>query len=375
MSSYCGLGIPFFDKCQLHRVWILIVCLTLSLSTGEAAAQTLTGRLVETGTSEPVRGARVSLYTPDSVRRATTFSDSIGNFALPSVAYGRHQLKIERLGSSSVVIEVHLDSEQTRKTFELRVEPIDLGRIEAVGVRSCSEHKLSVEGAILWNDVRKAFETVTDAGQLPRVAYIGVEFTRNLDRWKKIHATDSATVQMVGDRGPYLSLPVDSLLRNGFIQPDPTTGAFAYYGPDAEVLMSPEFLTQYCFAETTNAKRPGEIGLKFRDLRNDTIPGIIGTIWADRRTHELSSVEFKWDRLPVDDSEIDAGGVIEFSRLPNGPWIVTRWVLTAPRFVEQMLPDGKGVELFFATYRQFERYVVEARYEDGRIAFRRNPRQ
>ncbi len=351
---------------------LVLAAVSAALPLG-AAAQTLSGKLVESGSQQPVAGAQVSLHRADKTRVAFSFSDTAGMFTLRGFQSGEYELQVVRLGFSSIRIPLQLDSARDLiRRFDMPAKPIELGSVVGDGARSCTKSRMTRDAALLWEDIRKAFETVASAAELPKISYVAIEYTRNVDRWKKVQATDSTTVALVGERGPYLSLPADSLLQSGFIQPDPTTGAFAYFGPDAEVLMSPPFLASYCFEQAPVGERAGKTGLRFRASNPDTVPGIRGTIWADSRTHELSSVDFKYDRLPVNDPTIDAGGVIEFSRLPNGPWIVTRWLLNAPRFVEQRSLNGAGTELFFTTYRQLERIVEEARYADGRIAFRRS---
>lgn len=338
-----------------------------------AVGQILSGILVESASERAIAGAQLTLHDKNERRVALGFSDSTGSFSLRAPHAGAYSLHVNRIGYMPLVLRVHFDSARTLvRRFEVPTAPVELSSVVAERARSCTGPRLSSEEALLWEDIRKAFETVISADDLPRISYTAVEYTRNIDRWKKVQAADTAAVALVGARGPYRSLPVDSLLNFGFVQPDPATGAFAWFGPDAEVLLSPEFLDAYCFEHAPTSGHAGQVGLRYRATTDDTITGIRGTIWADSASRELRAVEFQYNRLPVNDPEIDAaGGVVEFSRIPNGPWIVTRWVLTAPRFVEQPLPNGKGIERFFTTYRQLERVVIEGRYADGRVAYRR----
>jgi hypothetical protein len=63
-----------------------------------AAAQTVTGRVLEDGRGTAIAGARVSLLDRNGKRQAETMSDSVGRFALAPPRAGEFILAADRLG-------------------------------------------------------------------------------------------------------------------------------------------------------------------------------------------------------------------------------------------------------------------------------------
>src|SRR6185295_10394123 len=98
-----------------------------------------------------------------------------------------------------------------------------------------------------------------------------------------------------------------------------------YHGPDAELLLSDEFLGDHCFLVAASPVSSSLIGLAFEPAPQRDLPEIAGTLWIDDKTSELRSLEFGYVNAQIPQGLQNIGGKIEFSRLPNGAWIVSDW--------------------------------------------------
>ena len=126
-----------------------------------------------------------------------------------------------------------------------------------------------------------------------------------------------------------LSLPAETLVAEGFVR-QIDSGAFEYFAPDAEVLLSNAFLNTHCLKLTDDEESPSLIGLAFEPAEVSDTPDIEGTLWVDRNTGYLKFLEFGYTWVPFDKGRDGAGGRVEFDVLPGGAWIVRRWWIRMP---------------------------------------------
>jgi len=120
-----------------------------------------------------------------------------------------------------------------------------------------------------------------------------------------------------------------------------TANVAHYYGPDARELLSSEFETDHCFTLVAGGG-PGSalIGLAFRPVRNRGVPEIEGTLWIDKTTLELRSLEFQYVNAHFPDEVRGVGGRLEFERVQSGAWYPRYWMLRMPRFRESAVNPG-----------------------------------
>ena len=106
-------------------------------------------------------------------------------------------------------------------------------------------------------------------------------------------------------------------------------GYVAYYAPDAEVLLSNEFLARHCFRLLRGDE--GLLGLGFDPLPEQrSRPDISGTMWLDPRSGELRSLSYRYQNLGLGVSTEHLGGEVAFARLSSGAWIVRSWAIRTP---------------------------------------------
>jgi hypothetical protein len=187
-------------------------------------------------------------------------------------------------------------------------------------------------------------------------------------------------------RWPVTSQPPESLASLGYVQPRDTLNGPIYYGPDTKVFFSDAFLRTHCFRLVTPPRQtPGLVGLGFEPVRNRRVMDIGGTLWLERMSGALRTLEYRyiplWDWVPRG----SAGGVLSFGRLASGQLIITGWVIRAPVASIDRSPVGRfssdeRTRPFFGRgrltlhgFRVEIGEVQEVRGGDGRLLWRREP--
>src|SRR6185437_77026 len=158
-----------------------------------------------------------------------------------------------------------------------------------------------------------------------------IEYDRALDSTARL--VRHQTVR--GARHPtthaFRSLPAAELDTGGYVVE--AQGGARFFAPDADALLSDEFVRDHCFRlAAPPAGSPGLVGIAFqptRDRREER--DIRGTLWVDRATAELRSLEFAYTGLSDAAESAGAGGRVDFLRLDDGNWLVSRWNVRMPQ--------------------------------------------
>ncbi len=315
------------------------VLLALFAVVSPTAAQTVVGRVTEEGTLRPLEGVFVVLQTEDGVRRQGVLTGMDGTFFLRG-APGRFRVLAELIGHSTARTEPFtLEAGATvRRELAVPIEAVTLEGIEVETGARC-RRRPSDGGAMarLWDEARKALE-VTRWGEQERVfRFRAVEFDRVVDaRTGEISELVERPRAGVSSSSMYRSIPADSLAHGGYVR-QADDGSVDYYAPDAEVLLSDSFLDTHCFTIRAPPARERElIGLGFEPLPGRTVAEVEGVLWLERGSAELRRLDFTYRGLPFGHGDwAQAGGRVDFTRLPAGVWIVERWVIRMPlRFKE-----------------------------------------
>ena len=102
------------------------------------------------------------------------------------------------------------------------------------------------------------------------------------------------------------------------------------------MLLSESFVESHCFQAEPWTKDDRDwvgIGFKPAETRRDVV-GIRGTLWLDRRSAELQTLEYNYVNLPAVLRTPRAGGSVGFLRLTSGAWLVNEWSIRMPRVSE-----------------------------------------
>lgn len=325
-----------------------IVASLLLLSTApDLSAQAVRGRLLDASSAEPVAGALIVLVSPEGAELASTVTSARGTYHLRAPGAGRFRLRAERIGfESSLSDEITLLAGQT-ETAELLASSSAIV-LPVLAVESESECRVRPEEGYvtyaLWEEARKALEITEKTAAAFR--FDAVTYQRHVNLWGE--PLEQGDVQLVSYAGrhPWRSVPIDELEEHGFAR-HAEEGTY-YYGPDAEVLLSDQFLDSHCFRY--RAGEDDAVGLAFEPVRfeRDRVD-VDGVLWLDRETAQLQRLEFSYTGVPRP-THLGTGpgpyGQVVFDQLPGGGWIVREWWIRTPTGSRQ-----RGVQTY-VTYAQ-----------------------
>ncbi len=305
-----------------------------------AGAQTVRGTVVREIDRLFVRGAVVLLLNEDQSVAARTLSTTNGVFQLRAPGPGEYRIQTLRIGFRPHTTERFRLRGDTAMTLELSQVPVNLPAITAQEIMSCNENpKRGLATALLWDEAKTAILAADIT--ITELAY---EFevmlhSRKYDTRKPPELLETLFLRErhQGTR-PWSSYPPDTLERRGYVSP--TDSGLRYVAPDLNVLLSDYFTRTHCFRMRDAKQVPaGMVALEFAPLSNVRRTEIKGVLWFDDSTRFLRTVEFDYVNLPATVDKDVAGGEIEFAQLPNGAWILPRWIIRAPVPVKGQLAD------------------------------------
>ncbi|HUF51056.1 MAG TPA: carboxypeptidase-like regulatory domain-containing protein [Longimicrobiales bacterium] len=348
---------------------VSVACLFTAGS--ELAAQTLRVRLLDEQTGTAVKSAFVIVR--DSAGRQVTslLSDSAGRIQTLLPAGGTYSLRIERIGYRTFDVPAFVLQANTIVARDIAVPAaaIVLPSVDATTARRCSgPRELAAAAATIWEEARKALSVAAWTGRAGMITYQVREIQRDLDPDLQRVRQDSRDIRLPASRTPYRSVPARELAAEGYIRTQ--DGDWLYYAPDADVLLSDEFLDSHCFRAAVHAPSRDLIGLEFEPLaqRRD-FHDISGVLWLDRNTYELRYLDFRYATLPFTAAVPHAGGRVYFQRLPDSGWIVDEWWIRMP-MVRARLGAADGGQ-FVIGYHQTVREVISASRQGEPIPLRR----
>lgn len=308
-----------------------------------ASAQRIVGEIADPGTGMPVSGAFIRLLDADGGFLRGVLSDSAGRFGIPVPGPGRYRIAAERIGYTSIdagPFDVAADSVVVVR-LESGSRAIALDGIEVDGEKRCSVRPERAAGAArVWDEARKALEITRWAEQNAEIRFRVSVYSRALG--PRLDTIDQTVRSVTNVGGKSFPTAAPALIeQHGFARLDGDT--IEYAGLDAGMLLSDWFLDSHCFELVADADQ-GMLGLTFRPLDDGRRPDVTGTLWVDRASGELRSIEYVYIRvesvLPalarVERSsdpqvpQVRMSAQTRFSRLDNGVWIVSDWWIRVP---------------------------------------------
>ncbi len=304
----------------------LVLLLLLALP---VAGQSIRGTVLEEGSDSPIEGAMVIVMAADQGVVARTLTDVAGRFVSQVAHAGQYRVRIDRIGYESLTTEFfHVPLQGAHRRILVPVHAVELEGLDISGSRRCQlRSEVGQATAAVWQEARTALEAAAWTRQSGRYRYTLLHFVRYLDPGgRKILHEDRNIVHWYG-QDPYVSQPAQILADSGYARELPD-GRLTYFAPDAEVLLSDAFLDTHCMR--LQAGGDGLVGLAFEPIKGRKKPDIRGVIWMRAATAALTRLEFRYTNLDRGPATGDAGGVITFSRLPGGSWIVRGWHVHMP---------------------------------------------
>jgi len=291
-------------------------------------------------------GVIITLFTTEGRIAAVGLTSESGDFALRAPAPGTYSVDAKRIGrmrTSSPAVSLQ-EGETTN--LRLAISPVgaSLPDVRVTSLNTCGQR--SGEGhslAELWEDTRAALTATRVTLEQHPFTATAVRYTRQLDPGTLKVRHEERNEQFGLITAPFSSVSSDELRRNGYVigQPD---GSTLYHAPDANVLLSDSFLAAHCFrVEKGKGINSSLIGITFQPVYTQDMPDVTGTLWLDRQTHQLHTMDFRYTQLPHGTRNDKVGGHLEFVRLPSGAWIIQKWWLRMPLFGTTAGPGHTGL--------------------------------
>jgi len=353
----------------------LSLCALLLLVPASLTAQAVHGKLTVAG-GAPIAGAIVTLVDSGGTVVARVLSTPLGSYALATRLTGTFTLRVLRVGfpawsSRPFTFGVGGIGEVNA---ELPEDAIVLSEIDVAGSGSCQVG--AEEGsatATLLEEVVKALGSAELALKDREYAFQMVSLTEQFKESGLKMKSDSLVRLLY--TWPFLSLPALKLRDGGFVQRPSATGidmpldgsdAYYWFSPEASTLLAPPFLETHCFRVVADRKDSTRVGLSFAPARGRRMADITGTLWVDRRTLGVHSLDYEYVNVPGGFPRKGARGGMEFLRLPDGLWILSRWTIRAP------LEGGRSIEL--TQWMEQTSHIREIRRIDGELVYLAPPR-
>jgi hypothetical protein len=307
----------------------------------EASAQDVRG-VVRTDAGDGVSGVMVLLL--DDVRAVHAgITDRAGAFALRAPRPGSYRVRVEGIGYATADVgPLDVDASGVADLdVRLEIRPLALTALEVAGTSQCAVRPGDgMPAHALWEEAAKALRSTALLQELELIEYSVATWEREVVLARGRVHTERHPPQLVRGR-PFTTRSPAELTAGGWVEEQ--AGEVLYHGPDAQVLLSDEFLDTHCIrVETRGADRRGLIGIAFEPVRGRGVPGIEGVLWLDDVSGELQYLTY--DYTGLDSPRIaPAGGRIEFDRLAGGGWIVQRWWIRMLRTVPERSGNSRRV--------------------------------
>lgn len=315
--------------------------LLFGLVSRAASSQTLDGRVVLADSVTPL--AKVIVVASDERGNdvARTLTRTTGDFAITFQSPGRYRVRVLRIGYRPVSSDWVDLPRNVRKTITVVFagEAIVLPQTSVRERETCrvdADSGMSV--ARVWDEARKAMLSAQLSTMDAPLFAEWIEYDRGLDSTGRIVREQRVRTVQHPTTHAFKSRPVDELMKRGYVVEE--GGATMYFAPDVDVLLSDAFASSHCFQlQAPPREHAGLIGVAFQPSRNRRdARDIEGTFWVDRTTSELTSLEFHYTNLP--DIASVAAGDVQFRRIAEGSWLVSRWSVRMPRVVAKPRRDA-----------------------------------
>ncbi len=309
----------------------------LSLLAPPLSAQLVRGAVTERGSGAPLAGVVLTLVDDEGRTVVAGLSDAGGAYELRAPRAGRYALLVKRIGvrpTRTAPFALAAD-EARREPIEVDAVVPALGAVRVTERASCRQPKDGDPRLVaLWEDVRAALTASVLTAQRAESGRV-TRFSRDVDAGSGRVVRDErrTSIETIGHL--FRSLPAAQLASDGYIV-QRADGSTDYYAPDADVLLSEEFLAAHCFRLVSGVgARAAFNGLAFSPTRESERPDVAGVLWLDGASSELRELEFTYTALPPgvpgDAARDGLGGRVRFARLSDGRWIVDDWRIRMPR--------------------------------------------
>ena len=336
-SGWVG-SIP--TRSRQRALGVLLAIATVALGGSAAEAQVVRGVVLAADSIAVAPSVIVTASDPRGPLLGRAVTDARGEFTMTLDAPGRVIIRALRVGfrptetavrelgaADTVLVRIVLAPEP------VRLSAITVRRSDPCGARDDARARV----AVVWEEARKALVLTNTARTRDALVAEWTVYDRQLDSLGVRVIDQSVQRTRAPSERPFRSWAADSLARAGFIVED--EAGVSYHAPDADVLLSDAFAATHCFQLVDGEPGSGRIGVRFRPIDEArTRREVEGTLWLDRETAELRHLEYAYTGLPQAAAPAEPGGRVEFQRIADGAWLVTRWWIRMPE-LERRIPS------------------------------------
>ncbi len=318
----------------------------LGLVATPVAGQTVRGTVVLGDSVTPVPGVVVLATNARGVTVGRTLAGRGGRFSITLPEAGSYSLRALRIGYRPTTVPAIAAARGDTVTVTI-VFAGEAVMLTGMNVRDRETCRVSADTGLavarVWEEARKAMLTSQlTADGAPLVAE-WIEYDRMLDSTARLVRQQQVRSARHPTTHAFKSAPADALARDGYVTAD--NSGTTFYAPDAEVLLSDAFVSGHCFRLAPPPPGAGDlIGVAFQPTRDRRDKREIeGTLWLDRASAELRTLEFRYTNLPDVVAVTEPGGRVEFVRLADGNWLVSRWSLRMPKVAPRERSSDGGL--------------------------------
>jgi len=323
--------------------------------------QSISGTVLDAETAAPMPGTFILLMDSAGVERGRGLTTQAGTFHLNVPSPGVYRLRVERIGIAGFTTDAFsVDGRQAvSQVIRVAQAPVRLEDLEVAAEPQCTMLEQDAFTLLsVWNEARKALEATFWTGQQTYYRFDALLSRQTLDRRGNPQTeTEFESIRLYG-RHPFRSARADDLAYGGWVQ-STGAGGVKFHAPDAEVLLSESFVQRHCYRLRRQSIEGREyIGVQFEPLPARRLPDVSGVLWIDLATSELRSLDFRYEMLNLPFKTDELGGHVEFDRLPDGAWIVRKWLIRTP--IVRMVPSRS-----FSGRRRTGNLQLAGLYEEG----------
>lgn len=347
------------------RSYSLAAILTIA---GAAAlpAQAVRGAIVDAG-GIPVPGVVVLLLAPDSSVAGRALSAPDGSFFVAATTAGNYRLQTLRIGFRPVLsppVALAAGAEIAQRLV-ISALPSGLDTVRVGGRNVCGRASAAAAAtATAWEQVRAAVTAAELTAVGRQVIATRVNYERRLDNvgWRTLQQRTDVRTEALTQ--PWRAPTPASLHEQGYI----TVGldSTSYRAPGLDMLGSTQFIDDHCFRLTSGRDR-ATIGIAFEPVPDRRkVADIRGTIYVDRATSELRTMEFRYTYPDVPDLADGARGSMDFVRLKGGAWAIARWEIRMP--IRELRVAGAGTRVGYVGGAETRVVTTGVRVAGGELA-------
>ena len=313
-----------------------VLGLLLGVAPVVASAQTIRGRAVPPSDSVGIPGVVVMLLDSAGFVHARALTNERGEYRLAAALPGRYRLRTLRIGyhpTTSDAIELRTGEDLERR-LDLTSNAITLDTLRVAARARCDRFAAAAGVVPVWEQARGAL-TAAQLTARDRLLHARVTRTRRAHDPRTREVRSERALESAGFvTKAWGTLPADSLRRFGYVYKG-ADSSMTYHAPDVDALLSDDFLQDHCFrlASGPDATLLGVAFEPTNDRRD--IPEIAGTVWLDRKSAELRSMDFRYvnlrgPRAQAASGPNAAGGGMQFVRMANAGWAISSWEIRIP---------------------------------------------